>query len=119
MKNYIFKTTATMKEYNNKKWWIDEGIVREISVSAENLKEAIEKYREVAKRESYITISDNALKTKSPMYVDTADGAKQIGYVITGQTEFEDSGSYKWSKQYIDLWVTILEVVDINFETEA
>lgn len=21
--NYIFKTTATMKEYNNKKWWID------------------------------------------------------------------------------------------------
>lgn len=21
--NYIFKTTATMKEYNNKKWYID------------------------------------------------------------------------------------------------
>lgn len=23
--NYIFKTTATMKEYNNKKWYIDGG----------------------------------------------------------------------------------------------
>ena len=27
--NYIFKTTATMKEYNNKKWYIDGGIVSE------------------------------------------------------------------------------------------
>lgn len=27
--NYIFKTTATMKEYNNKKWYIDGDIVSE------------------------------------------------------------------------------------------
>ena len=25
--NYIFKTTTTMKEYNNKKWWIDGDII--------------------------------------------------------------------------------------------
>lgn len=24
---YIFETVATMKEYNNKKWWIDPDIV--------------------------------------------------------------------------------------------
>lgn len=28
--NYIFKTTATMKEYNNKKWYIDGGIVSDM-----------------------------------------------------------------------------------------
>ena len=28
--NYIFKTTATMKEYNNKKWYIDGGIISDM-----------------------------------------------------------------------------------------
>lgn len=30
--NYIFKTTATMKEYNNKKWYIDGGIVSDMLI---------------------------------------------------------------------------------------
>ena len=30
--NYIFKTTATMKEYNNKKWYIDGGIALNILI---------------------------------------------------------------------------------------
>ena len=29
MKTYIFKTTATMKEYNRRKWWIDGNVVTE------------------------------------------------------------------------------------------
>ena len=75
--NYIFKTTATMKEYNNKKWYIDGGIV-------------------------------------SDMRID-ADSVKQVGYVITGKTEF-DRGDYTgYSTQYIDLWITILTVVDTVF----
>ena len=37
MNNYIFKTTTTMKEYNNKKWWIDSNIIGEIRVTAENI----------------------------------------------------------------------------------
>ena len=40
------------------------------------------------------------------MYIDTKDGAKQIGYVITGKTEF-DNDRRGWVTQYIDLWVTI------------
>lgn len=87
MNNYIFKTTTTMKEYNNKKWWID----------------------------SDIEISKNALKTKQDMFVDTPDGTKQVGYVITGKSDFEDRDNYRWSTQYIDLWVTILTVVDTEF----
>lgn len=115
MKHYIFKTTATMKEYNNKNWWIDGGIVREIRVDAENVREALEQYREAVKETAYIEISNNALKNKAPMYVDTANGeARQVGYVLTGKTEFQrDSGA--WSTQYIDLWVSILTVIDTEF----
>ena len=35
---YIFKTNATMKEYNNQKWWIDSNIVREIDRDEEEVK---------------------------------------------------------------------------------
>lgn len=115
MKNYIFKTTATMKEYNNKNWWIDSGIVRDIHIAAENIREALTQYRETVVIKSYIEISDRAIKNKSPMYRDTADGeAVQVGWVITGKTEFQrDSG--EWVSQYIDLWVEVLTIVDTDF----
>ena len=117
MNRYIFKTTATMKEYNSKKWWIDSGIVREIKVEAENVKQALKKYREIVMDRDYIEISENALRCKNPMYIDTpTEGAKQVGYVITGKTEFEDRENYRWSTQYIDLWVTIITVIDTEFE---
>ena len=116
MKEFIFKTTATMKEYNNKKWWIDSDIVREIRIAAENVREALKQYREIVSEKFYIEISDNAIKCKSPMYIDTASGeCKQVGYVITGKTDFEDRDNYKWSSQYIDLWVTILTITDTEF----
>ena len=119
MKKYIFKTTATMKAYNSKNWWIDSGIIREIQVEADNLKNALQQYREAVKENAYIDISDNAIKTKSPMYIDSKNGeAVQIGYVITGKTDFQrDSG--EWFAQYIDLWVTVLTVVDTDFTDVA
>lgn len=114
--NYIFKTTATMKEYNNKKWYIDGGIVSDMRIEADSVENALEIYRERVKEKHYITISKNAIKNKSEMFVDlSSGGAKQVGYVITGKTEF-DKGDYTgYSTQYIDLWVTILTVVDTVF----
>ena len=114
---FIFKTTTTMKEYNSRKWWIDSDIVREIRITAENIRAALGQYREIVAEKHYITISDNAIKNKNPMYIDTPNGEpKQIGYVITGKTDFEDRDNYKWSAQYIDLWVTILTIIDTDFE---
>lgn len=115
MKKFIFKTQATMKPYNNKNWWIDSGIVREITTQAENVTEALQQYREKVNNDFYIEISNNAIKNKSPMYIDTPTGdAVQIGYIITGKTEFQrDSG--EWVTQYIDLWVEIITVVDTEF----
>lgn len=115
--NYIFKTTATMKEYNNKKWYIDGGIVSDMRIEANSVENALEIYRERVKEKHYIDISKNAIKNKSEMFVDLSNGggAKQVGYVITGKTEF-DKGDYTgYSTQYIDLWVTILTVVDTVF----
>jgi len=114
--NYIFKTTATMKEYNNKKWYIDGGIVSDMRINADSVEDALEIYRERVEEKHYITISKNAIKNKSEMFVDLSNGGvKQVGYVITGKTEF-DKGDYTgYSTQYIDLWITILTVVDTVF----
>lgn len=114
--NYIFKTTATMKEYNNKKWYIDGGIVSDMRIDADSVENALEIYRERVEEKYYITISPNAIKNKSEMFVDLSNGGvKQVGYVITGKTEF-DKGDYTgYSTQYIDLWITILTVVDTVF----
>lgn len=114
--NYIFKTTATMKEYNNKKWYIDGGIVSDMRIDVDSVENALEIYRERVEEKHGITISKNAIKNKSEMFVDLSDGgAKQVGYVITGKIEF-DRGDYTgYSTQYIDLWVTILTVVDTVF----
>ena len=114
--NYIFKTTATMKEYNNKKWYIDGGIVSDMRIDADSVENALEIYRERVKEKYFINISKNAIKNKSEMFADLSDGSvKQVGYVITGKTEF-DRGDYSgYSTQYIDLWVTILTVVNTVF----
>lgn len=64
--------------------------------------------------EHYISISDNAIKNKKPMYIDTRGIVKQIGYVVTGKTEFQ-SDSDQWVSNYIDLWIEILTVVETEF----
>lgn len=114
--NYIFKTTATMKEYNHKKWFIDADIISDMRINADSVENALEIYRERVEEKHDITISKNAIKNKSEMFVDlSGGGAKQVGYVITGKTEF-DKGDYTgYSTQYIDLWVTVLTVVDTVF----
>lgn len=118
MTTYIFKTNVTMKEYNRGKWWIDNDIIKDFRVDAENLKEALKLYVNHA-ADSYITITKNALKNKSAMYIDTNAGTIQTGYVITGATDFEKENYSGWSKQYIDLWVEVLEVTTPDFEKVA
>lgn len=104
---YQFKTTATMKEYNCQKWWIDSGIVREITIEADTIKAAIKEYQKEVHNRFYIDISDNAIKTKSPMYRDTKTGEpEQVGFVITASAEF-DNDCRGWIKQFIDLWVDV------------
>jgi hypothetical protein len=104
---YQFKTSATMKPYNRKNWWIDSDIVRDITVEADSLENALDRYREIVYDNHYIHISANALRNKDAMYRDNVNGEpEQVGYVITGLTEF-DNDHRGWVKQYIDLWVSV------------
>ena len=59
---YIFKTTATMKEYNHKKWYIDGGIVSDMCIDADSVENALEIYRERVEEKHFINISKNAIK---------------------------------------------------------
>ena len=115
MKKFLFRTQTTMKEHNQKKWWIDSRYIGEKHIEADTVEEALVKYRELVKEKEYVVVSDNALKNKQPMFIDKADGqAMQIGYVITGQTEMMDD-SNRITKQYVDLWVEIITIVETEF----
>lgn len=81
--NYIFKTTATMKEYNNKKWYIDGGIVSDMRIDADSVENALEIYRERVEEKHCITISKNAIKNKSEMFVDLSDGAQNKSAMLS------------------------------------
>ena len=79
----------------------------------------LREFAEMVEEKHYITISSNALSNKSPMFIDGAAGEPvQVGYVITGKTDFQDDFG-RWSGQYIDLWVEILSVSPVDFEGEA
>lgn len=79
--NYIFKTTATMKEYNNKKWWIDGDIISNMRINADSVENALEIYRERVEEKHYISISRNAIKNKSEMFVDTPGGGRKTSRI--------------------------------------
>lgn len=79
--NYIFKTTATMKKYNNKKWYIDGGIVSDMRIDADSVENALEIYRERVEEEHCINISKNAIKNKSEMFVDLSDGGRKTSWL--------------------------------------
>ncbi len=112
---FIFKTSATMKDYNKNKWWIDRGIIGEKIIAADSTAEAIDKYVKSVESDDYTTITKNAIKNKKAMYIDNESGeAEQCGYVITASQDFQDDDG-NLSKQYIDLWITILTVVPTKF----
>lgn len=118
MATFRFETTATMKPYNSRKWWIDSGIVRPVEIDAADLKTALQLWRDKVENRDYIEISNNALRTKNAMYIDRKDGGDplQVGYVITGKTTFEDRDSYRSTEQYIDLWVTVYLITRPDFK---
>lgn len=112
---YLFKTQTTMKDYNNNKYWVDRDIIDDITIQASDLKEALETYKNYVYNSNYITVSNNAIKNKNNMYIDLKDGtSKQTGYVLTASMDIDTNRGY--TKQFIDLWIEILKIENINFE---
>lgn len=119
MATYRFETTTNMKPYNRENWYIDPDMVRPIEVQADSVTEALTLWRNIVQERDYIEISRNAMSNKQPMYRDYKDGrTEQVGYVITGKTDF-DKGDYTgYTTQYIELWVSICIVTTPEFEEE-
>ena len=118
MNKYMFRTTATMKEYNSRQWYITPDIIRTKYITAENMTEALREYARNVSGKDYIDISKTALRNKNPMYIDTPEGPRQVGYVITGKTEMQrEDGT--WSTQYIDLWTSVDIITPADFGKEA
>lgn len=112
MKTFLFNTTATMKPYNYTKWYIDTGIIRPVTIKAENINAALKEYQHIVSEKYYVNISNYAIKNKEPMYKDTPEGdAIQCGYVLTASTDF-DNDHAGWVKQYIELWVNISIIIN-------
>ena len=111
---YIFKTKTFTKKKDDNKWWIDMHYVSDKAIAADNVSEAIKTYRILVKSGDNISISDNALRNKEPLYMATETGSKQVGYWITGKTSIQDDDGYRKEK-YIDMEVMILTVVDTKF----
>ena len=110
---FLFRTITTMKPYNNKKWWIDSGFIRDMRIKADTLDKAVEEYRDRLWNEYCIEISKTAIKEKNnnKMFYDDKEGNSiWIGYVFTGKMDFQNDDTGKWSKQFIDLWADIEEV---------
>lgn len=104
-----------MKEYNRAKWWIASDIIGDITISADYIETALKEYQNIVKNKYYIQISDNALKTRNNMYIDTETGTRQTGFVITAKSDFEDRDNYRYTQQYINLWVHI-SIIQNPFE---
>ena len=114
---YSFNTSATVKEKDRGKWWLDDDLVKTIELEASNLMEALEKYREIVNDREYVHISKNAIQKKEKMFIDRRFGerSKQIGYVITGSTCFErENGGFV--NKFIDLWIEIRVISYPAFE---
>lgn len=111
---FIFKTSLRLKPNDWNKWWIDD-YVKDITITSENLKSALEKYRTYLADKNYITLSNNTMKRLEPIYCDDENGDdKQIGYIFTGKTSFDTEKGYYIDK-YINVWTEILTIVDTDF----
>jgi hypothetical protein len=117
MKTYRFVTSCTIKKYNSRKWWIDSGIVRPMEIEADTYKEAFTIWADSVMEEYGIGISNSAIRNKEPMYRDGVNGSYQCGYVVTGSMEFDRDDYSGYCKQYIDLWVEIKTVQNIDFSS--
>lgn len=73
---FIFKTSATMKDYNRDKWWIDHTIIGEKIIVADSTAEALDIYVKLVERDDYTTITKNAIKKKRQC-ISTTKAAKR------------------------------------------
>lgn len=110
---FQFDTSTTVKYQDKGKWWVNSDLIETITLHADTLEQALERYKLTVNDIGIVTISDNAMRNRNPMYIDDKNGSRQVGYVLTGKTTFYgDSGGVD---KYIDLWVRVCILTDPKF----
>lgn len=108
MSSYIFATTAMPKNYNYNRFWLEEEFIKPKRIKAASVEAALLQYSMDIQNAEGVSISKNAIKNKTPMYLDIESGSVQVGWVITASVYIENSVG-AWKKQYIDLWIQVEE----------
>lgn len=101
---YLFTTITQISPQHAKRYWIDDKIIPQTTISAKTLQEAISQYVEFAMNKSYMSITKSAIKRKQAMYCDTPQGPMQTGYVIAAHADIEGKNIL------CDLWIEIQEI---------
>lgn len=107
MKTYLFSPDIIM---NTSGYWIDRDFIKSQKISSLYVNGAIESFRGICK-DNGIDISDNAVKTKQPIMVDTKDGKSvQVGFIFKASTETYNDLKRKYVKFRLEIWVEISEL---------
>jgi hypothetical protein len=100
---------------NTGKFWMDSSIKNKIVSFNPEEKTVHQLIKEICEAE-YMSVTYNA-QPKGNIYRDDKEGNSYIiGYMYRGKTEIHDRDMKKPQIAYFDIWVTIHEVINFEFE---
>lgn len=92
------------------KYWQESYIKNKIVEQSGTIKETVVKTLE---SEDFVTVSYKG-KPKTPVYIDTKEGTKQVGWIFRVKSEIQTDGG--WKIALFDAWVTVQLISDIDLE---
>lgn len=104
MIEYWLKARVKLKERFYKKYWIDEKILGDSYIISNNVHGAFKQYIELHNGDIYSPVKFS--KRYTPIYRDTDEGIKQVGYCINGITDIEGK------KINVEVWIEIFQRAD-------
>jgi hypothetical protein len=101
---------------NTRKFWMDSSIKRnkvKFDPDKQNIHDLI---KEICDKQDGMELTYKG-KPQGNVYRDTKDGSSKIvGYMYRGKSEIQDRNMPKAVMVFWDVWVTIEEVIDFEFE---
>jgi hypothetical protein len=115
MKRYLFNSKTILKEKDRYKWWLDDDIIKQIEITAEDVHQALELFIKEQNENGYVSFSKSAIKNKGNIYIDTDNKPIQVGYVLIGKTAFQEDKKGGYIDKYIEVCIEIQEISTPSF----
>mgnify|MGYP001165613235 FL=1 len=110
MKRYLFNSKTILKEKDRDKWWLDDDIIKQIEITAEDVHQALELFIKEQNEDGYVSFSKSAIKNKGNIYIYTDNKPIQVGYSLIGKTAFEEDKKGGYIDKYIKVCIEIQEI---------